>query len=100
MLYGHVLAPNPAFAKSGAGSILAEFTVISALQQGFSGIDLLAPADPYKCESTMTMDRVADYQIAKTLAGVLFAKLWLGWGREAAKRLATRIRMTTKHASS
>ena len=90
-LFGHVLAPNPAFAALGVGGILAESTVVAALEQGFSQIDLLAPADAYKCEWTTTTVGVADYEIAKTLAGALYARLWLGWGREATKTLAARI---------
>lgn len=95
-LFGHVLAPNPAFAALGVGGILAESTVVAALEQGFSRIDLLAPADSYKNEWTTTTVGVSDYEISKTLVGALYAKLWLRWGREAAKGLAERLRSMRK----
>ena len=91
-LFGHVLAPNPAFATLGVGGILAEATVVAALEQGYAAIDLLAPADAYKREWTTSAVDVADYEVRKTLAGALYARVWLGWGREAAKRLAARVR--------
>ncbi len=92
MLCGHVLAPNPAFAEFGVGGVLAELTIASAIEQGYAQFDLLAPADDYKLEWTDTTIGVADYVVARTLAGHVYRRLWLGWGREAAKRLAARLR--------
>lgn len=92
MLCGHVLAPNPAFAEFGVGGVLAELTITSAIEQGYAQFDLLAPADDYKLEWTDTTVGVADYVVACTLAGRAYQQLWLGWGREAAKRLAARLR--------
>lgn len=92
MLCGHVLAPNPAFAEFGVGGVLAELTITSAIEQGYAQFDLLAPADDYKLEWTETTIGVADYVVARTLAGRAYRRLWLGWGRETAKRLAARLR--------
>ena len=92
LLCGHVLAPNPAFAEFGVGGVLAELTITSAIEQGYEQFDLLAPADDYKLEWTEKTVGVADYVIARTLAGRAYKQLWLGWGREAAKRLAARLR--------
>jgi CelD/BcsL family acetyltransferase involved in cellulose biosynthesis len=91
-LCGHILAPNPALADFGVGGVLAEATIVSALEQGWAEIDLLAPADDYKMEWTQTTVGVADYIVARTLGGYAYRRLWLGWGREAAKRLAGRLR--------
>ncbi len=92
LLCGHVLAPNPDFAEFGVGGVLAELTITSALEQGYAQFDLLAPADDYKLEWTDKTVGVADYVVARTLAGHAYQRLWLGWGREAAKRLAARLR--------
>ena len=91
-LFGHILAPNPALADFGVGGVLAEATIVSALEQGCAEIDLLAPADDYKLEWTDTTVGVADYVAARTLGGYVYRRVWLGWGREAAKRLAARMR--------
>ena len=51
-LFGHVLAPRPGYGALGLGGILAEMTIVNALEEGYASVDLLAPADSYKLEWT------------------------------------------------
>jgi len=95
-VFGHVLASKPGFEKQGAGAILAGRSIADALEQGFCGYDLLAPADPYKMEWASGCVGVSDFALARTWAGRLYKWAWLDFGREAlrslAKRLAPRLR--------
>ena len=83
-LFGHVLAPNPAFAKFGAGNALADAAIQDAYAQGYAAYDLLAPADPYKAAWTKASVGVTDYALALNWRGALYARLALGFGRRAA----------------
>ena len=99
-LFGHVLAPNPAFATLGVGGILAEATVVAALEQGYCGQSTCwRPPTPTSANGRRRAVDVADYEVTKTLAGALYARIWLGWGREAAKHLAERIRTSRRRAA-
>ena len=91
-LVGHVLAPHPGFGQLGLGGILAESTILNALDKGYAAVDLLAPADAYKSEWTTASVGVGDYIVAKTTLGVLYTRLWLCFGRDALKAIACRLR--------
>lgn len=90
-LFGHVLAPCPDFDAAGVGGILAEATIVSALEQGYTAVDLLAPADPYKLEWTTTSVGVGDYSMSLGLLGHLYTRLWLRFGRSAIKTIVSRL---------
>jgi CelD/BcsL family acetyltransferase involved in cellulose biosynthesis len=76
-LFGHVLAPNPAFEKPGIGGILAGRSIVSALEQGFEVYDTLAPADAYKRDWTTTAIGLGDYVAGRGPLGALYVGLWL-----------------------
>jgi CelD/BcsL family acetyltransferase involved in cellulose biosynthesis len=99
-VFGHVLAPKPGFEKQGAGAILAGHSIASALEEGFCAYDLLAPADAYKREWASGCVGVNDFALARTFTGRLFKRVWLDFGREAARtllgRLARRLRPMSK----
>ena len=99
-VFGHVLASKPGFERQGAGAILAGRSIVDALERGFCGYDLLAPADPYKMEWASGCVGVSDFALARTSAGRLYKWAWLDFGREAlrslAKRLAPHLRRAAK----
>jgi CelD/BcsL family acetyltransferase involved in cellulose biosynthesis len=98
-LFGHVLAPNPAFEKPGIGGILAGRSIVSALEQGFAAYDTLAPADAYKREWTTTAVDLGDYVAGHGLLGALYAEAWLKRGRARLKALAKRLPGPIKRAA-
>ena len=89
-LFGHVLAPNPDSSSHGVGGVLAEMTILNALERGYAGIDLLAPADPYKLEWATGSAGVSDYVVPLSAAGGVYARLWIRLGREVLKGIARR----------
>lgn len=86
--FGHVLAAKPGFEKCGVGAIAVGHAITQAVSQGFAGFDLLAPADPYKMKWASGTVGVRDFAIGRTVAGDLYKKMWLGFGRDAVKSLA------------
>jgi CelD/BcsL family acetyltransferase involved in cellulose biosynthesis len=90
-LFGHVLAAKPGFEKCGAGAIAAGHSIASAVEQGYTVFDLLAPADPYKMEWASGSIGVRDFAVARTLAGGVFKRAWLEFGRDAVKSIAKSI---------
>lgn len=90
-LFGHVLAAKPGFEKQGAGAILAGHSIVSALEQGFDGYDLLAPADRYKREWASRSVGVRDFAMARTWAGRAFVRVWLDFGHDACRTLVKRL---------
>lgn len=90
-LFGHVLAPCPGLDHLGLGGLLAERIITGALGDGFVAIDLLAPADPYKLEWTSDAVGVGDYAVGRTAIGHAYTRLWIRYGRAAAKRAAHRF---------
>ena len=89
-LFGHLLASDGRLERLGLGSVLADHTLVGALNDGAASFDMLAPADAYKMDWTGRSIAVADYAAGRTLFGSLYARVWIGWGREAAKRIAAR----------
>jgi CelD/BcsL family acetyltransferase involved in cellulose biosynthesis len=90
-MFGHMLAVRPGFGKQGAGVVLAGRSIAGALEDGYRGFDLLAPADPYKLDWTGRSVEVRDFALCRTLAGRIFKMAWIDFGREAGKRLAKRL---------
>ena len=70
-LFGHVLAPDPSFAKFGVGAALADAAIADAFAQGYRVYDLLAPANAYKFAWTATSVEVTDYSLIATRRGAL-----------------------------
>lgn len=89
-LFGHVLAPNPDHFSLGVGGVLAEMTILNALERRFAAVDLLAPADPYKLEWATGSVGVGDYVVPLSAGGRLYAVLWVRFGRDVLKRFARR----------
>ncbi len=90
-LYGHVLAPNPDRLSLGVGGVLAEMTILNALERRYSGVDLLAPADPYKLEWATGSVGVGDYVVPLSAVGRVYARLWVVFGRTMVKGIARRM---------
>jgi CelD/BcsL family acetyltransferase involved in cellulose biosynthesis len=88
-LFGHVLAPDPAFAKFGLGNVLADAAIEDAFAQGYQVYDLLAPANAYKSAWTDQSVEVTDFSWVATPRGAL-AEAIATRAREAALRLADR----------
>ena len=89
-LFGHVLAPNPEYLSLGVGGVLAETIILNALERRTAAVDLLAPADPYKLEWATTSVGVGDYVLPRTVAGHIYVRLWIRFGRDVLKRIARR----------
>jgi CelD/BcsL family acetyltransferase involved in cellulose biosynthesis len=70
-LFAHVLAPDPALAKFGVGTALADASIRHARDQGYQTFDLLAPADRYKLEWSNGDIGVNDFLLAKSPAGAM-----------------------------
>ncbi len=89
-LFGHVLAPNPMHLSLGVGGVLAEMTVLNALERRYGAVDLLAPADPYKLEWATTSVGVGDYVLPLGAGGRIYARFWVHLGRNLFKRVIRR----------
>ena len=89
-LFGHVLAPNPDHFSLGVGGVLAESTILNALERRYAAVDLLAPADPYKLEWATASVGVSDYLLPLSAAGRVYARLWVRFGRSLLRRIARR----------
>jgi len=83
----HVIVFNLAFEKAGAGVLLLEETIAQSFGSDCRTFDLLAPADGYKLDWADGVTGVADWALPLTLKGRAFAHLYLGFGREAIKRV-------------
>jgi CelD/BcsL family acetyltransferase involved in cellulose biosynthesis len=88
-LFGHVLAPDPAFAKFGLGNVLADAAIEDAFARGYQVYDLLAPASPYKSAWTSRCVEVTDFCWIATPLGRL-ADATIGRARESARAFADR----------
>ncbi len=89
-LIGHVLAPNPDHFSLGVGGVLAEMTILNALERRYAAVDLLAPADPYKLEWASASIGVGDYVVPLSVAGRCYMRFWIGFGRDVLKDIARR----------
>ena len=89
-LIGHVLAPNPDHFSLGVGGVLAEMTILNALDHRYAAVDLLAPADPYKLEWATASIGVGDYVVSLSVAGRCYMRFWIGFGRDVLKGIARR----------
>ena len=103
-LFGHVLAPNPEYVRLGVGGVLAEMTVLNALEHRYAAVDLLAPADPYKLEWASASVGVGDYVVPRSAGGRVYARLWVHFGRNLLKRIAQRagpgLAFVSRHVAS
>lgn len=70
-LFGHVLAPDPAYAKFGLGNALADAAIEDAFAQGYQVYDLLAPESPYKAVWTRRSVEVLDFTLAANVPGAI-----------------------------
>ena len=89
-LFGHVLAPNPDHLSLGVGGVLAEMTILNALERRYTAVDLMAPADPYKLEWATASMGVGEYVVPLSAGGRFYARVWVGFGRDVLKRIARR----------
>ena len=89
-LFGHVLAPNPDHFSLGVGGVLAEMTILNALECRYAAVDLLAPADAYKLEWANGSVGLGDYVVPLSVRGRLYARLWVRFGRDVVKGIARR----------
>ena len=85
-----MLAPNPDHFSLGVGGVLAESTILNALERRYAAVDLLAPADPYKLEWATASVGVSDYLLPLSAAGRVYARLWVRFGRSLLRRIARR----------
>jgi CelD/BcsL family acetyltransferase involved in cellulose biosynthesis len=86
-LLGYIIAQAVRFQKQGVGVILAEYSVRSGYEQGWTRFDLLPPADPYKLELADSFVTVDDWAISCSAVGRVYAVIWLRLGRRFAKKI-------------
>ncbi len=82
----HVITYDLDFEKTGAGSLLMEDSVARAIDDGMTVFDLLAPRDGYKLEWADDAVVVRDWAKPLSLVGRLYAGIYLGLVKRAAKR--------------
>jgi CelD/BcsL family acetyltransferase involved in cellulose biosynthesis len=90
-VFGAIISHNLEFAKQGAGVVLAEYSIRTAHECGYVRFDLLPPADPYKMNWADGAIMVADWAAPLTRAGALYARAWLGFGRQLVKKAAVAL---------
>ena len=81
----HVIVFNLKYEKAGAGVLLLEDTIAKSFGHGCKTFDLLAPADGYKLDWADGRAGVADWALALTLKGWVYARIYLGFARPAVK---------------
>jgi CelD/BcsL family acetyltransferase involved in cellulose biosynthesis len=87
-VFGLVISYSLDFAKAGAGTMVAQYSIRTAHESGHTRFDLLAPADAHKMGWADGSVAVSDWAIGSTLAGALYARAWLSGGRHCVKRAA------------
>lgn len=87
----HLIVYAAEFEKAGAGALLMEHSIRSAFADGFKVYDLLAPGGGYKHEWTELSVPVADYSLALTRAGRLYASAYLAVIRPRLKDAVMRL---------
>lgn len=81
----HVIAYNPQAEKLGAGVLHMEDTIRYCIDNGLSELDLLAPNAAYKRDWSDSAMPVADYVVARSLKGRLYAQAYLNTTRDLLK---------------
>jgi CelD/BcsL family acetyltransferase involved in cellulose biosynthesis len=93
----HVIVFNLKYEKAGAGVLLLEETIARSFGNGFRTFDLLAPADSYKLDWADGVTGVADWALPLSLKGWVYARLYLGFAREAVKKSLAALPMSLRH---
>ena len=83
----HIIAYDPDFEKTAAGSLLMEDSIRRACDDGLKVFDLLAPGDGYKLEWADDAVAVRDWAKPVTLLGRAYVTLYLGLIRNGSKRV-------------
>jgi CelD/BcsL family acetyltransferase involved in cellulose biosynthesis len=81
----HLIAFNLEYEKSGAGVLLLEQSLKDGYAEGLEVYDMLAPGDPYKLDWCDQSDAVLDWVKPLSLAGYLYARVYLGFLRGRVK---------------
>lgn len=99
----HIIVFDLEYEKAGAGIYLLEHTFAAGIEDGLETYDLLAPGDRYKlewCESTVDLH---DWASGNTLAGKVYATVYLSFVREQVKhawnRMPSNLRKMLKHVT-
>jgi CelD/BcsL family acetyltransferase involved in cellulose biosynthesis len=87
----HVIVYNLKFEKAGAGAVLMERCLAEGYADGLGVYDMLAPGDAYKLDWADGSDEVCDWVKPLTLAGLTYARLYLGLLRGRAKALLSAL---------
>ncbi len=82
----HIIAYDLAYEKVAAGSLLMEDSIRQSFDDGVTVFDMLAPGDGYKLEWADDAAMVRDWAWPLSLAGRMYATLYLGFFKTAAKR--------------
>jgi CelD/BcsL family acetyltransferase involved in cellulose biosynthesis len=90
-IYAHIITYDLAYARSGVGVLLLEHCIRTAITEGRTVFDLLAPADPYKSDWADASVGVHDWCLPLTGRGRLYEIVYLGGARRLAKRLLDAI---------
>jgi CelD/BcsL family acetyltransferase involved in cellulose biosynthesis len=81
----HVIVYALKFEKSGAGVLLMERSLRDGYTDGIGVYDMLAPGDNYKLDWADGVIEVCDWVKPLSLAGITYARLYLGLLRSRAK---------------
>lgn len=84
----HIIAYEPAFERGGAGAALMEDAIRQAFADGVTCFDLLGPGGGYKDEWSDGAVEMADWTLALSLKGRLYARGWLTMLRPRLKAIA------------
>lgn len=82
----HVIAYDLAYEKVAAGALLMEDSIRRSFDDGVTVYDMLAPGDGYKLEWADDVVIVRDWALPRSWAGRMYAALYLGFLKTAAKR--------------
>ena len=96
----HVIVFNLEYESAGAGALVLEDTIARACESGCRTFDLLAPADAYKLDWADDSVAVTDWALPLSLKGTLYARLYLGVARSAAKWAVGRLPLSLRRALS
>jgi len=81
----HIIAYNPETVKTGAGVLHMEDTIRFCIENNITELDFLAPDAPYKRDWADSAVTVADYVVARSLKGRLYAQAYLNGTRDLLK---------------
>jgi CelD/BcsL family acetyltransferase involved in cellulose biosynthesis len=76
-VFGHVIAYDTAFRRQGVGSILANYSIRTAREQGFTVFDMLPPGDAHKVALADGTVAVEDWAVPISRKGKIYVRLWL-----------------------